>query len=111
MEFDDLVLDLLKKGLIREAETLVEAAGISEDEQERQLRFFDRALSGQNVDTLRLDPKKGIVSFRADRVTVLDLPNLIETVLRRVNKIGNRKYTLGRVRRGSHTTIEIEIGG
>ena len=112
-DLDEVVLDLLKQGFIDEAQYLVEAAeGMSDENQARQVRFFSKALSGTGVDvtTLKLDPKRRVMSFRADGMDMLSLPNLVERVLKRVNSMGNTKYTLGRVKRGYHTVVEIEIG-
>lgn len=112
---DDIVVDLLRHGLVAEAETLVEAAsGMSSDTQAQQMRFFSRALSqaGGGIDetTLNLDPKKGIMSFQADGMSVIKFPRFLERFLHTLNRVGNKTYSLARVRRGYHTVVEINIG-
>lgn len=113
MGFDDVVVDLLKQGLVDEAEMLIEAAsGMTDENQARQVRFFEKALQGTGVDTstLKLDPKKRVMSFRLTGLNPIALPKLLDTVLRRVNSVGNTEYTVGSVERGARTTVEIKIG-
>ena len=114
---DDVIIDMLKQGFVSEAEILVEAAtatGMSSDTQAQQTRFFSSALSrsGGDVDetTLTLDPKRRVMSFVADGMSVIKFPSFLEKFLKTLNRVGNTRYSLGKVRRGRHTVVEINIG-
>lgn len=113
---DDVVIDLLKRGFVAEAEVLVDAAtGMAEENQARQTRFFEKALSmaGGGVDetTLKLDSKKRVMSFTMGSMSIIRFPRFIERLLRTLNTVGNTPYSLGPVHRGSdRMKIEINIG-
>lgn len=113
---EDVIVDLLKQGLVTEAEILVDAAtGMSSDNQSQQVRFFEKALSiaGGGVDetTLKLDMKKRVMSFTMSAMSIIRFPRFIERLLHTLNRIGNTTYSPGRVHRGNdRMRVEINIG-
>jgi len=114
-ELEDLVVDLIKNGYVQEADALVEAAGgMSEEAQDKQHRFFSKAVSdsGEYVNDkhVSIDPKKRVISFRADGISVIKFPRFLTRLLHSLNSVGNTTYYLGKVRRSGHTTVEIHIG-
>lgn len=113
---EDVIVDLLRQGLVVEAGVLVDAAvGMSSGNQSQQIRFFEKALAsvGGGVDetTLKLDMKKRVMSFTMGAMSIIRFPRFIERLLHTLNRVGNTTYSPGRVHRGSdRMRVEINIG-
>lgn len=101
--------DLLRKLWARGQKDLVrqlvasykESKALPKEEAQDQFRIFSSVLGdiGLQGTSIKVDAKKGVVSFVVKGVSIVEFPRFISRVLSRLNDEGTREYKLDHVER------------
>lgn len=108
-----LIKDLLASGHSKEAVSVYKTAvRLTAKEQERQIAIISDALdyAGFSNPNLIVDLNKGVASFFARNMSLVDFPRALENLLGELESTGTREYKLQRVDRSvSPTRVYLKL--
>jgi hypothetical protein len=113
---EDVIVDLVKQGCVEEAELLSDAVGLtktalSSEKEEQQRRFIDKAFSSSGASNTKYTISDKVITFKAPNgIDLIAFPGWLRGFMERLNRVGNKDYSLKGVRRKKRTWIDVIIG-